>query len=76
MKDYIKYVIYHGFCILDATINFVCALFNYHPGIDLSMNYLIGRETLRIKSEEWYNKEQKKLMELEAENKKAQAYNE
>ncbi len=60
MKNYVKFVVFYCFSIVEALINLVCALFCYYPKLDFSVSFLTAIELRRVFSELLVHGEEKK----------------
>jgi len=49
--NYFKLLFFYTISIIDAIINFVCALVGYYPALELSQDYLLSKEMLRVEGE-------------------------
>ena len=49
--NYVKLLSYYLINFVDACINLVCAIFHFYPSLELAQEYMIARETLRLKKE-------------------------
>ena len=51
MKNYIKYIIFYCFSVIEAIINLLCAMVGYYPKLDFSIAFITAIELRRVFSE-------------------------
>ena len=48
---YFKLFIYYFISLIDALINFLCAIVGYYPALEMAQDYIVSRELKRIGGE-------------------------
>jgi len=69
--NYLKYIIYFSFSVIDSVINLLCSLICYYPGMDFASSFLTRTELGRVysviqgRNDEREEKSQKALKDIE-----------